>query len=135
MNRVKQKHKKIHEESYPLFLIWLEKMRATESWDLSMEQACLLLGGITTEAYRSQLNDAINDKHIRLNFELIERSSLLLGIHKAISLSTPMGYEQNFFIKPNNNKLFSGRSAKELILEDPSINTLSLVKSFFNSKI
>jgi hypothetical protein len=116
-------------------IIWLESKKDSNQWDLSHDQINILLGGISQTTYKSWLKAAIETHAVYLNIDVEERLSLLLGIHKAIALSAPKGYETNFWVAPINHPLFKNKSAKDTLLSSGSILTLLSVRDFFEKNI
>jgi len=107
-------------------LIWFEEKRNSKYWDLTLDQASILLGGISHNTYNSLLNRASKEHSIDLSSDVESRLSLLLGIHKAIALSSPKGYESDFWNRPINHPIFQRRSVKEALLaKEPANKSLS----------
>jgi len=115
-------------------LIWLEKKRNSKNWGLTLEQASVLLGGISHNTYNSLLNQASKEYSIDLSSDVENRLSLLLGIHKAIALSSPKGYESDFWNRPINHPIFQRRSVKEVLLANPSVLTFSSVRKYLEDR-
>jgi len=115
-------------------LFWLEEKRKSKYWDLTLNQVSILLGGVSPETYKSWLKKASIENAVELNVDVIDRLSLLLGIHKAISLSSPQGYERNFWNMGINHPIFQGKSTKEALLEDPSVLTFSVVRKYLEAR-
>ncbi|WP_157203802.1 MULTISPECIES: hypothetical protein [unclassified Marinomonas] len=109
-------------------LIWFEEKRSSKHWNLTLDQASVLLGGISHNTYNSLLNQASNEHSIDLSSDLENRLSLLLGIHKAIALSSPKGCESDFWDRPINHPIFQRRSVKEVLLANPSVLTFYSVR-------
>lgn len=121
-------------QSSAFVLKWFEGMGGNSRWDLSQVDACEMLGGVSKSTYRSWVHKAELIGEIKISLDVETRLRLLLGIHKALFESAPNGFEYDFFKRPINHPLFNYQSAKELILDDPSVLTLWAVKKHFNKR-
>ncbi|WP_191603800.1 hypothetical protein [Marinomonas algicola] len=115
-------------------LLWLEDMRRQEKWNLTLDEACILMGSVSRNTYKSWVRKAKNNNEVTLSRDTITRLSLLLGIHKALALSAPQGYEFDFFKRPIDHPLFQGKSAKEQILIDSDILFINAVRNHFDAR-
>lgn len=115
-------------------LMWIEEKRDSKHWDLSLRQISTLLGGVSPNTYKSWLKKASVDQTLELKVDVIDRLSLLLGIHKAIALSSPKGHEHDFWNKPVNHPIFQGQSIKEKLITTPSILTFDSVRKYLESR-
>lgn len=116
-------------------LIWLDERRVSEHWNLTLDQISILLGGISTNTYILWLEKANKVKAVQLKLDVVQRLSLLLGIHKAIILSSPKNHETDFWNSSINHPLFMGRSAKESLLLDPSLTNFTAIKKYFENSV
>lgn len=115
-------------------IAWLETMRAADRWDLTVAEMCALLS-VKERQYKSWLELAEEETDFEFNEDTQMRASLLVGIHKALLLTSPTGHEYAFFNRSNKTPPFDGRSAKELLLDDPSIETFFRVRNYFGSRM
>ena len=115
-------------------IIWLEGKRSSKYWDLSLNQVSTLLGGVSPEKYKLWLKQALIENALELKIDIVDRLSLLLGIHKAIALSSPKGYEYDFWSRPINHPIFQGQSIKEKLITNPSILTFSSVRKYLEAR-
>lgn len=110
-------------------LSWLFERR--ELLGLSMDDVGQLLGGIsqkTLEGWQSRLSAG---EAVEVSQDVIVRISLLLGIHKALSIITPSDHERlayEWFQKPLDLIGLQGRSIREYVLEHGSIDGLYFVR-------
>lgn len=111
---------------------WLETMRAADRWNLTIDEMCALLS-VEERQYKAWLELAEEKTDFKFNEDTEMRASLLAGIHKALFLTSPSGQEYAFFNRSSKASPFDGRSAKELLLDEPSIETLFRVRNYFGS--
>ncbi len=129
------KHKKFNLQINAAALSWLDKKRASEHWGLTLDQISDLLGGVSQSTYESLLNKASTTHAVELSADVENRLSLLLGIHKAIILSSPKSREIDFWNNPINHPLFMSKSAKESLLLDPSLTNFTAIKKYFENSV
>jgi hypothetical protein len=115
-------------------LRWLKRMRNDE-WNLTIDEARELLGGIPRRTYLSWENKASNNELVQLRRDVLERLSLLLGIYKGLKLFAPnnnldVAYE--WFTQRNTNPIFLGLSIKEYLLKFGSIKSLYTVREYLD---
>ncbi|EAQ65281.1 hypothetical protein MED121_18610 [Marinomonas sp. MED121] len=115
-------------------LTWIEEKRDPKHWDLSLHQISTLLGGVSPNTYKSWLKKASEERGVELKVDIVDRLSLLLGIHKAIALSSPKGHEHDFWNRPVNHPIFQGQSIKEKLITSPSILTFDSVRKYLESR-
>ena len=96
-------------------------------WGLSMRELATLLGGISErQLYRWKRHVQEHDE-INIPSDALERISLLLGIHKALTLITPDGHEREaykLFKRPMDLIGLRGLSIRELLIEDSSTDKM-----------
>lgn len=125
---------KTHDEKVADTLLWLEGMRDVSKWDLTQDEVCVLMGGVTRNTYKSWIAKAKSGEPVKLSKDTVTRLSLLAGIHKALFLSAPQGYEFDFFKRPIEHPLFKGESVKEHILKDSDILYMFAVRNHFDAR-
>jgi uncharacterized protein (DUF2384 family) len=81
-------------------------------WGLTDNEACTLLGGISTATYNRWKRGEIG----RLNVDQKTRLSILMGIHKALRILFTENERVYAWVK-KPNKAFGGRSALEIMLQ------------------
>jgi hypothetical protein len=116
-------------------VLWLEEQCPQERWDLSDEQICVLLGGITVSTWNQWKETAQINESLQVDQETIDTLALLVSIYKMIHLSAPSGYSYDFFKRPINHPTFNGKSAKDFMLENNSIDDFLKVRNYFRSKV
>jgi len=115
-------------------LSWFAKTGAHE-WELSVDEQCVLLGGVKQRTYHKWKKEAQNGASIELNHDMMERLSLLLGIHKALKIIAPNGaidQAVKWFIRPNDNPLFGGLSMKDFAVQRATIDALYTVRRYLD---
>lgn len=115
-------------------LAWFAKVGPNE-WDLSIEEQCVLLGSIKPRSYHKWKKAALEGKPVELSHDMMERLSLLLGIYKGLKIISPAGRENlagDWFIGPNNNPAFGGKSFKEFTIERGTIDSLYTVRRYLD---
>jgi len=115
-------------------MAWFTEIGQNE-WDLSIEEQCTLLGGIPPRSYHKWKKDALEGKPVELPHDTMERLSLLLGIYKGLKLISPAGRENfaaDWFIEPNNDPTFGGKSFKEFTIERGTIGALYTVRQYID---
>tara|TARA_R110001632_G_scaffold160827_2_gene279199 strand:- start:7565 stop:7813 length:249 start_codon:yes stop_codon:yes gene_type:complete len=70
-----------------------------------------------------------------LNQDVIDRLILLLKIHESIAMSAPSGAIFDFFKRSINHPTFEGKSAKESLLLDNSMDNFNNVMLYFRSRV
>lgn len=106
---------------------WLVDISGKEKWNLSTEEITDLLGGISVRKYQELKRKAANNLPVNLRRDTIERISILLGIHKGLSVLAPenrkdMAYA--WFNKPSTNQLFNGKSIKQYLIDRKTVGAL-----------
>lgn len=134
MSHVAKVDTKTLEQHISASILWLDDMRSPSKWDLSQEDMCTLMGGVTRNTYKTWVSKAQKGFPIKLSEDHLTRLSLLLGIHKALSLSSPAGYEYDFFKRPVSHPMFNEKSARSTVLDDTNILNLYAVRSFFDAQ-
>ena len=110
-------------------LRWLFDRR--ERWSLTMDDLGTLLGGIsrrTMTAWQSKVNGG---ETVEVSRDVMDRISLLLGTHKALTLITPSGHESmayEWFQKPIDLMGLQGKSIKSYLLEQGSMDALYYIR-------
>jgi hypothetical protein len=125
---------KTHDEKVADTLLWLEGMRDSNKWDLTLDEVCVLMGGVSRNTYKSWVDKAKTADPAKLSKDTVTRLSLLAGIHKALFLSAPQGHEFDFFKRPINHPLFEGVSVKDHILKDSDILYMFAVRNHFDAR-
>lgn len=116
-------------------VLWLEKQCLQERWDISDEQICTLLGGISVLTWNQWKETAQSHKSLQVDQETIDRLALLVDIDKMIRWSAPNGYGYDFFKRPINHPTFNSKSAKEFMLENHMLDDFIKVRNHFRSRV
>jgi len=104
--------------------------RIAELWGLSIAEQQTLLGISSRSTYFKWKKGP----HVRLPRDTLERLSYLLGIYKALQILLPQGQAADEWIRrPNEEPLFSGRSALERMLSG-NVADLYLVRQYLDSQ-
>ncbi|MCZ2722374.1 hypothetical protein O1D97_12255 [Marinomonas sp. 15G1-11] len=116
-------------------VLWLDEQCPQERWDLSDEQMCVLLGGITVSTWKQWKEIAQTNDSLQVDQETIDTLAMLVSIYKMIHLSSPPGFKYDFFKRSINHPTFNGKSAREFMLENPSLDDFLKVRNHFRSKV
>lgn len=82
-------------------------LRLAETWRLSVDERCTLLGGISRPTYHNWRSGRVG----ALSRDQLERISLLLGIHKGLKLLfADEGSAWRWFTSPNRDLPFGGQA-------------------------
>ena len=113
---------------------WLADQASDEKWALSDEEVCQFLGGASLSSWQGWKEMAKDKQQFELNQDVIDRLILLLKIHESIAMSAPSGAIFDFFKRPISHPTFEGKSAKESLLLDNSMDNLNKIMLFFKSR-
>lgn len=116
-------------------VLWLEEQCPQERWDLSDEQMCVLLGGITVSTWNQWKETAQTNDSLQVDQDTIDILAMLVSIYKMIHLSSPPGFKYDFFKRPIHHPTFNGKSAREFMLENPSLDDFLKVRNYFQSRV
>lgn len=116
-------------------VLWLDEQCPQERWDLSDEQMCVLLGGITVSTWNQWKETAQINDSLQVDQETIDTLAMLVSIYKMIHLSAPTGFKYDFFKRPIDHPTFNGKSAREFMLENPSLDDFLKVRNYFQSRV
>lgn len=100
-------------------------------WGLTMDQLADLLGGVSTRRLHDWKRRVARHDEVDIPRDSLERISLLLGIHKALTLITPDGHEEEayaMFQRPIDLMGLNGHSIRDFLLEDGSIGALYFIR-------
>ncbi len=117
-------------------LRWFETMRHSHEWNLSVDEQCELLGGVAKRTLQSWKKKALSGEDVDLSRDVMERLSLLIGIYKAYKLVTPSNRPEiagQWFQVPNDNPIFQGKSVKQYLLEQGTMNALYMVRRYLDA--
>lgn len=110
-------------------LRWLFDRR--ERWGLTMEELGVLLGGVRRRTLTDWQKRVNQGDEVELSRDTLERVSLLLGIHKALTLITPHGHEAlayEWFCTPIELMGLQGASIRDYLLQAGSMDALYYVR-------
>lgn len=110
-------------------LRWLFERR--ERWNLTMDELGTLLGGVRRRTLTDWQRKVNTGAEVEVSRDTMERISLLLGIHKALTLLSPAGHENmayEWFQKPVELMGLQGRSIRSYLLEQGSMDALYYVR-------
>lgn len=96
-----------------------------------MDELGTLLGGVRRRTLTDWQKRVNNGGEVEVTRDTMERISLLLGIHKALSLITPAGQESlafEWFQKPIELMGLQGQSIRDYLLEQGSMDALYYVR-------
>lgn len=100
-------------------------------WGLTMDQLADLLGGISTRRLHDWKRRVATHSEVDIPRDTLERISLLLGIHKALTLITPDGHEEEayaMFQRPIDLMGLNGRPIRDFLIEDGSIGAMYFIR-------
>ena len=120
-------------EHFSASINWITKMSDPSKWDLTNEEASLLLG-MNVGEYAETLKMACEGIPFSLRIESAERMSLLLQIWKKLN---SLGFDEqtsiSVFNQPNSSKLFKGKPIKLFLLESNSLTVFYAVNLYLQS--
>ena len=126
----------ITQEDLAVSIQWFARMSAPERWNLTDAEISSLLGE-TIENYQEIQMRVKLGLPFELPVETILRLSLLLGIWKELQLLVPAGREGlafTWFNKPNNSPVLKGKTIKNYLLENNTLDGFYIVRSYLDSK-
>lgn len=107
-------------------LKWLFEHR--KKWSLSLDNVSELLGGLSTSTVKDWKRKVEQGAELSLPRDVVERLSLLLGIHKSLMLLTPVDRQDlawQWFQTRTDLYGLQGRSIREYLL------TAGTMESFY----
>ncbi|KAA1174852.1 DUF2384 domain-containing protein [Marinobacter salinexigens] len=110
-------------------LRWLFERR--ELWGLTMDDLGTLLGGVRRRTLTDWQRRINGGDQVEVSRDTMDRISLLLGIHKALTLLSPAGHERlayEWFQKPVELMGLRGQSIRDYLLEQGSMDALYYVR-------
>lgn len=110
-------------------LRWLLSRR--DAWSLTMEELGTLLGGVKRRTLNDWQQRVNAGQEVEVSRDTMERISLLLGIHKALTLITPAGHERmayEWFCKPIDLMGLRGRSIRDYLLAEGTMDALYYIR-------
>lgn len=114
-----------------LAVIKLEQLRTTD-WSMPPSSMATLIG-VDAERYEGMIRTASSGNIDGLFDDAVyERMSVLLGIFKGLCLIEPSDVDARFFERSNSH--FGGRSIKEVLLQNPTIQTFKDVRRYLNAR-
>lgn len=116
-------------------LLWLERMSAGDKWSLTRDEMANLLGDMPVRTLSRQLQIAKETKEFSATRDVRDRLSILLGIYKALSLVAPKGQADEFFKRSNTGPMLRGKSIKQFLLDDSSMESLISVRAYLKSQM
>jgi hypothetical protein len=110
-------------------LRWLFERR--ERWGLTMDDLGTLLGGVRRRTLTDWQKRVNSSEQVDVSRDTMERISLLLGIHKALTLITPSGHERmayEWFRQPIDLMGLRGESIRDYLLKKGSMDAIYYVR-------
>lgn len=110
-------------------LRWLFERR--ERWGLTMDELGTLLGGVRRRTLTDWQRRINSGDQVEVSRDTMDRISLLLGIHKALTLLSPAGHESlsyEWFQKPIELMGLQGQSIRGYLLKQGSMDALYYVR-------
>ena len=102
-----------------------------EEWNVDPENACLLLGSISTRYYR-QLKDRPEGRV--LSADRLYRISYLVGIYKALRILYGENLGNRFVHLPNSNRLFAGSTPLSYMIEG-GLSAMQKVRRLLDARV
>lgn len=100
-----------------------------DRWQLTVEDACGLLGGVPASTWHSWRTRPPAD----LGFDRLHRISFLLGIHTALRALHRGALADTWVRRPNTNVLFGGRTPLEVMV-DGGIPAMAEVRALLDGR-
>jgi len=116
-------------------LRWLDTQRSNSRWGLSDEDIRTLLGGLPPCTASALVSAAKHGEGVELSQDTIDRLSLLLDIHRALTLLAPMGKEYDMFSRPAYINPLRGQSIREYLLKNGSLGALCTIRNMLYSHL
>lgn len=113
---------------------WLFKQAAPDYWDLDCSDLASLLG-VEEDSIQIFERELTLKVPLSLTKNTRNRLSKLLTIHKSIYEISPQGQENSFFISPNYGSFLAGKSIKEFLIKEATINAMDKVIIWLKSSI
>lgn len=110
-------------------LRWLFDHR--DRWGLNMDQLGVLLGGVPRRTLNAWRQKVLAGQDIEVPRDVMERISLLLGIHKSLTLMTPDNHEHladHWFQQPVELMGLRNTSIRDYLLERGSMDALYYIR-------
>lgn len=122
-------------EHFAASINWISKMSAETRWNLTTDEAAILIGMNLSEYIEIQ-KMASDGRSFSLQAGTAERLSLLLGTFRRLQL---MGLDERtatpLFNKANNGGLLAGKSIKNFLLESNSLAAFYAVNVYLDASI
>ena len=81
-------------------------LKVAKAWDLSAEDARLLLGGMSTGSFNNLTSGVVR----KLDQDQLTRISLVIGIFKALNILYSTGLADKWISLPNTNPMFGSET-------------------------
>lgn len=110
-------------------LRWIFEKRG--KWELSLDQVAELLGGLSVSTVKDWKRRIERDEVLDLPRDVVERISLLLGIHKSLAILTPMDQADlawGWFRTSTELFDLQGRSIRDYLLEAKTMESLYFIR-------
>lgn len=120
-----QHFKTIAPDEVPHALRWFDDQRLENHWCLTLEEQMALLGIVSLSLYDDWFAQIASGGVPALSDDVMRRLSVLVGIHKSLTLLTPNNrpeYAVRWFLTPNTSATCSGQSIKEYLLENNTLD-------------
>jgi hypothetical protein len=122
------------EQLYASAFLWLDDMRSSDKWDLSYEQVCILLGGLTVDEYLGYIKQAKEVDQISIDKTVGNRLGYFTVIHKNLFEASPEGYQYDFFKRPIDHPIFKKKSIRDFLISTPEEASFIEVIQYIRSK-
>jgi len=109
---------------------WFEKLCEKERWNLSLTERATILGGISSTKYENLLHGDLDDFPPSEKNDVIERLSILITIFKYLRALVGNDHAYSLFSRANSNPVFAGKSIKETLLANNSIEQFYVVRKY-----
>jgi len=103
--------------------------RLADAWDLSVEEACALLGDLSPSTWHAWARSAPRS----LGVDQLTRISYLLGIYTALQVLYPGPLARLWIVRPNTNTLFAGQRPVDVMIVG-GIPALDRVRALLDSR-
>jgi hypothetical protein len=130
---VLQHFKSIARDEVPHTLRWFDDQRLENHWCLTIEEQLALLGNVSPSLYERWIAKIESGVIPALNDDVMRRLSVLVGIHKSLTLLTPDNrpdYAVRWFLTPNNSDTCAGQSIKAYLLANNTMEGYRTIEAY-----
>ncbi|RYY04590.1 MAG: hypothetical protein EOO53_01905 [Gammaproteobacteria bacterium] len=109
---------------------WFNEICKSEKWNLNEAEKLKILGNISSTNYDHLLAGNLSGISSYEINDVTERLSILITIFEYTYALIGTNYAYSLFSKPNSNPILSGKSIKEMLLANNSIEQFYIVRKY-----